>query len=125
MLDEGKMRGLAWAQKNIQQNTAGAANNNLINLEIGDFYKSIFVRCASCKTTPANEADTEAENLLNQLSKEVLNDKRLTDAEKAERMRKNYFVCLIYFICLKNKIFNCVKIIKNARSSRLFRKAFT
>ena len=103
MLDEGKMRGLAWAQKNIQQNTAGAANNNLINLEIGDFYKSIFVRCASCKTTPANEADTEAENLLNQLSKEVLNDKRLTDAEKAERMRKNYFVCLIYFICLKNK----------------------
>ena len=103
LLDEGKMRGLAWAQKNIQQNTAKPANINLINLEIGDFYKSIFVRCASCKTTPANEADTEAENLLNQLSKEVLNDKRLTDAEKAERMRKNYFVCLIYFICLKNK----------------------
>ena len=46
------MRGLAWAQKSIQQNTAKPANINLINLEIGDFYKSIFVRCASCKTTP-------------------------------------------------------------------------
>lgn len=103
LLAEGKLRGLAWALKSIPQNTAKPANINLINLEIGDFYKSIFVRCASCKTTPANEADTEAENLLNHLSKEVLNDKRLTDAEKAERMRKIDFVCLIYFICLKNK----------------------
>ena len=97
------MRGLAWAQKSIQQNTAGAANNNLINLEINDFYKSIFARCASCKTTPANEADTEAENLLTHLRNEVSNDQRLTDAEKAERMQKNDFVCLIYFICLKNQ----------------------
>ena len=103
MLDEGKMRGLAWAQKSIQQNTAGAANNNLINLEINDFYKSIFVRCASCKTTPEDEAAAEAENVLTHLHNEVSNDQQLTDTEKAERMQKNDFVCLIYFICLKNK----------------------
>ena len=93
LLDEGKMRGLAWAQKVIHQNTAGAANNNLINLEINDFYKSIFARCASCKTTPADEAAAEAVNLLTHLRNEVSNDQQLTDAEKAERMQKNDFEC--------------------------------
>ena len=88
--------------KSISQNTAGAANNNLINLEINDFYKSIFARCASCRSSPVLAA-VEAVNLLTHLRNEVSNDKRLTDAEKAERMQKNDFVCLIYFICLKNK----------------------
>ena len=89
--------------KSISPNTTVAANTNLINLEINDFYKSIFARCASCKTTPADEAAAEAVNLLTHLRNEVSNDQQLTDAEKAERMQKNDFVCLIYFICLKNK----------------------
>ena len=42
LLDEGKMRGLAWAQKSIIQNTAKQTNINLINLEIDDFYKFIY-----------------------------------------------------------------------------------
>lgn len=96
---EGKLRGLLWAAKTKPQNVSKQTN---ISLTVSDFYKSIFLRCASCKSSPVLAA-AEAENLLNHLSKEVLNDKRLTDAEKAERMRKNYFVCLIYFICLKNK----------------------
>lgn len=103
LLAEGKLRGLAWAMKSISQNTAKPTNINLINLEIGDFYKSIFVRCASCKTTPANIAEEEAKNLLDYLNKEILYDSHLTAAEKAIRMRKNDFVCLIYFICLGNK----------------------
>lgn len=96
---EGKLRGLLWAAKTKPQNVSKQTN---ISLTVSDFYKSIFVRCASCKSSPVLAA-AEAENLLNHLSKEVLNDKRLTDAEKAERMQKNDFVCLIYFICLKNK----------------------
>lgn len=96
---EGKLRGLLWAAKTKPQNVSKQAD---ISLTVSDFYKSIFVRCASCRSSPVLAA-VEAVNLLTHLRNEVSNDKHLTDAEKAERMQKNDFVCLIYFICLKNK----------------------
>lgn len=96
---EGKLRGLLWAAKTKPQNVSKQAD---ISLTVSDFYKSIFARCASCKSSPVLAA-VEAVNLLTHLRNEVSNNNQLSDAEKAERMQKNDFVCLIYFICLKNK----------------------